>query len=41
MRGRKGMFVGREPEIEALERVYAMDGLRGVAVYGGRRIGKT
>lgn len=35
------MFLGREKELEALERMYAKDSFQMAVVYGRRRIGKT
>ena len=35
------MFVGRESEIRALEKLYAKAGFQMVVVYGRRRVGKT
>lgn len=35
------MFVGRENELETLERAYAADAFQMVVVYGRRRVGKT
>ena len=34
-------FIGREQEIQLLERIYADDRSAFVALYGRRRIGKT
>lgn len=35
------MFLGREKELEALEKMYAKDGFQMAVVFGRRRIGKT
>lgn len=35
------MFVGRESELAALERLYRKDGFQMAVVYGRRRVGKT
>lgn len=35
------MFIGRERELNELDKVYRRSGLEGVAVYGRRRVGKT
>ena len=35
------MFVGRENELETLERAYDADVFQMVVVYGRRRVGKT
>ena len=39
---RKGtMFVARERELAALERMYKRDGFQMAVIYGRRRVGKT
>ena len=35
------MFVGRERELESLERLYASNNFQFGVVYGRRRVGKT
>ena len=35
------MFVGREEELGALERLYRKSGFQMVVLYGRRRVGKT
>ena len=35
------MFVARESELAALERMYERDGFQMVVIYGRRRVGKT
>lgn len=35
------MFVGREDELSAMERMYSKDGFQMLVLYGRRRVGKT
>ncbi|MFA7032487.1 MAG: ATP-binding protein [Bacilli bacterium] len=35
------MFVGREQELSELEKLYNREGLKSIAIYGRRRVGKT
>ena len=35
------MFVARERELTALERMYKRDGFQMAVIYGRRRVGKT
>ena len=37
----KGMFIGRERELDSLNRLYQTDEFEFVVLYGRRRVGKT